>query len=375
MQKEYSGCGVIQSLTDIVEQYSVKRIFLVTGKGSYSSSGAEKKLLSIIDGIEVCRFFDFEVNPKVGQAVEGAKLLKLFEPDIVIAIGGGSVIDMAKLVNTLAAHQITDYLHIIEKNKVSHAGKPLVAIPTTAGTGSEATHFAVVYIEEKKYSLTHTYILPDIVILDPEMTFNMPTYVSASSGVDALSQAIESFWSLGATEESRMYASKAITAIWHAIIPAVRDKNKVAMEEMSYAANSAGKAINISKTTAPHAISYPISMCSNIAHGHAVALTLGKFFIINSDIAKSLEKKDVQMVENLTSTMEKIFKLLECKDAEECCKKWYFMMNAVGLEVSFTKLSIDNDEIIESILNNVNYERMINHPVKLCRDIMLSLFN
>ena len=149
MQQEYRGCGVIQSLTDIVEQYSVKRVFLVTGKGSYASSGAEKELLSIIGSIDVYRFFDFEVNPKIGQAVEGAKLLKLFEPDIVIAIGGGSVIDMAKLVNILAVHQITDFMHLVEKNKVLHAGKPLVAIPTTAGTGSEATNFAVVYIEEK----------------------------------------------------------------------------------------------------------------------------------------------------------------------------------------------------------------------------------
>ena len=205
------------------------------------------------------------------------------------------------------------------------------------------------------------------------MTFKMPTYVSASSGFDALSQAIESFWSLGATEESRMYAKKAITAIWHAIIPAVCEKNKAAMELMVYAANNAGKAINISKTTAPHAISYPITMYSNIVHGHAVALTLGKFFIINSNVAKYPEK-GIQMSEHLTSTMEKIFELLECKNAEECCKKWYFMMNVVGLEASFTKLSIDNDAAIEFILNNVNDERMVNHPVKLSRDIMRGLF-
>ena len=156
---------------------------------------------------------------------------------------------------------------------------PLVCIPTTAGTGSEATHFAVIYVDGKKKSIASQQLLPDVVILDPQLTDNMPAYVSACSGFDALCQA--TYWSRAATPLSQLYAALTIKVLIVELPQAVNSNSRLVRDKMQMAANWAGKAINISKTTAPHAMSYVITQEFGIPHGHAVALTLGKFFTLH----------------------------------------------------------------------------------------------
>jgi alcohol dehydrogenase class IV len=156
-------------------------------------------------------------------------------------------------------------------------GKPLIAIPTTSGTGTEATCFAVVYIDKTKYSLKHSSILPDYTIIDPTLTHAMPPLVTAATGMDALAQAIESYWGVKSTHESQAYAREAIT-LTLAYLKAACQNEVEARDAMSRAANLAGKAINLTETTACHAVSYPITSYFNVPHGHAVALTLASMF-------------------------------------------------------------------------------------------------
>ena len=373
-QKEYIGCGKLSILNQIIKGNSVKKILLVTSNYSYHQSEVKDKIQSYLHSVEIAHFFGFSVNPKINEAKKGVDLIKSFNPDIILAIGGGSVIDMAKLINTLAVNcdNNTNVQFIRSSKKNINKGRNLIAIPTTAGTGSEATHFAVVYIDGEKHSIAHQYLLPDYVIIDPTLTYRMPKIVAASSGIDALSQAIESYWAINSTTRSKTYAKKAIKIILPNIVKAVCDKDVLAMDAMALGANLSGKAINISKTTAAHAISYSISTLLNIPHGHSVALTLGNFFLINYP-ENGGQVVDNRGVSYLKKTKKDLYKLLGFKTPVKCYNFWNELITKLDLENNPYKLGLRENEI-NIIINNINLERANNNPVKVDRQVLQDIF-
>ena len=376
MQTEFIGKNSLNNIKKIISDLDAKKILLVTGKGSYKKSGSEKKLFKCLGDTVIERFFDFEANPNIKDVQVGISIISSFKPDLVIAIGGGSVIDIAKLINIFAAHVIKEkeiYEFVNKSESVNKPGLPLVAIPTTSGTGSEATHFAVVYIGNKKYSFAHKYVLPDFSIIDPSLSYSNPAYIKACSGFDALSQAIESFWAVGSTEESRGYSREAIRIILSSIEMAVVESDEKSMDRMSLAANLAGKGINISKTTAAHAVSYPITKFLDIPHGHAVALTLGSFFVINSNYSES-QLNDVRGIDYFDNISKELLNLFDCSGSKQASEKWIQIMTNVGLETNlksiFRKKNIDYDLIKKEI----NLERLNNNPVKVNSSQIEDLF-
>ena len=257
MQREYFN---INNLQEIIKKYQPNSIFLVTGRSSYELSGAKRELELILKKYKIIIFNDFTINPKIEDIKKGIKLFKRNDCDLVIAIGGGSVIDIAKSINILAVHKGCPGDYITKKYNLINKGKPFIAIPTTSGTGSEATHFAVIYINKIKYSLAHKeWLLPDYVILDFSFTEGLSKNITATTGMDALCQAIEAYWSINSTEKSKEYSRDAIRMILSNIENVVNNPTSESRKLMMKAANLAGKAINIAKTTACHAISYPIT--------------------------------------------------------------------------------------------------------------------
>ena len=376
MQTEFIGKNSLKNIKKIISNLDAKKILLVTGKGSYKKSGSEEKLIQYLGDAVVKRFFDFEPNPNIKDVLVGINIISSFKPDLVIAVGGGSVIDIAKLINIFAVHVAKEkeiYEFVNESSSVKQAGLPLIAIPTTSGTGSEATHFAVVYIGNKKYSFAHKYVLPDFSIIDPSLSYSNPAYIKACSGFDALSQAIESFWAVGSTEESRGYSREAIRIILSSIEMAVVESDEKSMDRMSLAANLAGKGINISKTTAAHAVSYPITKFLDIPHGHAVALTLGSFFVINSNYSES-QLNDVRGIDYFDNISKELLNLFDCSGSKQASEKWIQIMTNVGLETNlksiFRKKNIDYDLIKKEI----NLERLNNNPVKVNSSQIEDLF-
>lgn len=254
-QTEYIGEGTINKITDIVRDLGVHKVFLVTGSKSFAASGAEAVLMPMLSAINVTHFNELGALPTQEDVEKGIELYKAADPDLVVAVGGGHIMDIAKAVNFLT-------------NK-----KPLVAIPTTAGSGAEATPFAVVYKDGVKTSLEDAGVLPTYAIVDLTLGQSVSRQVSCSSGLDALCQAIESLWARGGTDESRGYATEALDLVWPNLLKAV-EGDPEARAKLMLGAHLAGKAIAISKTTACHALSYGLTSRFGVAHGLAVAYTM-----------------------------------------------------------------------------------------------------
>lgn len=278
---------------------------------------------------------------KRGANVEEQEILTVLsefnkEPaSALLAIGGGSVIDLAKA--------------IIYKRVHSSLPIPFfIVAPSTAGSGSEATHFAVIYQGNKKLSLVHQRLLPQVVVLDPALTYSLPVYQTAVSGMDVLAQAIESYWNKHATTESKAYASDAIHLWLESFLSVVHSPSHKDREKMLLAAHGAGKAINITRTTGPHALSYFLTANHHVPHGQAVALFLPLFFIYNSP---GNELCSLLGVNGPSAAKEMIRQVM--RDA--------------GLKTTLAELGINKTAIMDALLDEVNEERFANNPMAFDR--------
>jgi len=186
IQNSCFGEDKIFMLKDILSHHNPKKILLVTGKNSLETSGAAGKIAQYRNNYDFSRWHDFSVNPKLDEIKKGIEFFRHRAFDFILAIGGGSVLDTAKLIRILSCPDVDPNEIIIQPNLISYVGVPLVALPTTAGTGSEVTHFAVVYIQRKKHSVAHDYILPDYAIIDPTLSTSMSPELSATTGLDVL---------------------------------------------------------------------------------------------------------------------------------------------------------------------------------------------
>lgn len=360
---EFIGNGAIKNLQKILLENNYKNIFLITGNSPLELENIDKILRLIKDSSQFFHYNDIAPTPNV-EGVE--KALNLFNKgyfDLIIAMGGGSVLDIGKCVSVFSANKgkIQDFL--LKNRDIEKKGIPLVLIPTTAGTGSEATHFAVIFIKKTKYSLTSDkYIPANYVIIDPELTYSLPKNVTAYTGMDALSQAIESYWNIYSTRDSKRYARKAIKLIMNNLLKAVHNPDKESRYNMAIAANYAGKAINITKTTACHAISYPITSYFNVPHGQAVALTLPSMIVFNSEVNNN-DVLDIRGCDYVKETMKELITLLGTSTFIEAKEKITKIIKNIGLETTLSKLGIKTQEEIEILIKHgFNPERVKNNP-------------
>lgn len=232
-------------------------IVLVTDGAAYGLCGAEKffdEFFAMHPAVTITHLIVPNANPKV-ETVQA--LLNEIHGivDAFISVGGGTTIDTAKLLN-LGVVSGMSVKELLTQKTAPDKLLPCMAFPTTAGTGAEATRFAVCYDGETKYSIDFEVIRPSDVALVPEFTATLPAYQKALTNFDAYAQAVESLWAKGATDESREYANRALALM--------KEDN---WPEASY---WAGRAIDISRTTAAHAFSYYMTAHYGIPHGEAV---------------------------------------------------------------------------------------------------------
>lgn len=364
--QEYIGHNAIKNLEGILKKNSFRNIFLITGRNSFKNSKIKEVIYNSLKGFKFLRFNDFTPNPKLSDIKKGLNLFKDEPFDAIVAVGGGSVIDMAKSISIFSTNEGNPEDFILKKKKIKNHGIPLIRIPTTSGSGSEATHFAVVYIEKNKYSLTHPELMqPEYVILDPQLTYELPKSITAYSGMDALTQAIESFWNIHSTQKSKQFSRKAIDLVIENLSKAVKSPDKVSRLNMALAANFAGKAINLTKTTACHAISYPMTSYFNIPHGQAVSLTLPPMLEFNYSVSEEncLDTRGVKFVKK---SMMELFSIIGASDSLESREIITQLMKNVELETKLSDLGIKNEQDIDLIIKHgFNLERVKNNPRKI----------
>jgi alcohol dehydrogenase len=314
----------------------------------------------MLKGFDVSRFHGFEINPKVRDIKEGIKLSK--GCDMVVSIGGGTVIDVGKSVAILSQQEDEAEAYVTGSKKITKPGLAFIAIPTTFGTGSESTHFSVVYIDKTKYSLASEFMMPKAAIVDPVFAKRSLQWLKANTAFDALNQAIESAWSVNSTKESLGYSINALNVIIPMIVDYATTDDPEAALAMANGSNYAGRAINIAKTTGAHSVSYPITSYFNVPHGQAVAITLQEFIGYNAAVTEET-KQGNQSVDEIRKNLISIYRAFNVENGTECAKVYRQMMADVGLKLRLSELGIKNKEDLGLILKNgYNPERMKNNP-------------
>ncbi|MGZ0174146.1 MAG: phosphonoacetaldehyde reductase [Planctomycetales bacterium] len=364
----------IKEVAGIFTRESFHKVLFVVDEDAYGACGADTTLEPILEDRLVSRFVGFELNPKLADVERGIALCRDLNPDVVIALGGGSAIDLGKLISSLSVQAASARDIITGREAIIGKGPPLIAIPTTAGTGSEATHFAVAYVEGEKFSVAHETLLPDYSIVDPELTCSLPAHITAATGLDAFCQAIESIWAVGGTEESFDFATEAVEIAVANIVQAVNEPGPASRMAMCRASHLAGKAINISKTTAPHALSYLMTSNFGIPHGIAVALTLGPMLAYNARVSNS-DCVDRRGVEHVRQRIATIVKLLGATNAGEARKRFTEIVSKIGCPSSLAEAGITTTDQLQTIVASVNTQRLSNNPRKTTSDSLLELLS
>jgi alcohol dehydrogenase class IV len=359
--KVYLYEGALAELQGILAQLAASRVLFVVDQPAYRASGAAKLLEPALAGTTVTRFSDFGPNPKLGEIERGIAIQREAAADVVIALGGGTAIDLAKSIARLTAQAALPRDVITGGSALHPNGPPLIAIPTTSGTGSEATHFAVVYVDHVKYSLAHESLLPEIAIIDPCLTYSLPVEVTRASGLDALCQSVESLWSVGATTESLHHASQSLALVLTHLTNAVQNPTPECRRGLSEAAHLAGKAINISKTTAPHALSYAFTAHYGVPHGIAAALTLSPFLRYNAQVSAA-DCTDPRGADHVLQRIDQITRLFEGSDIESVCQRLDEIIEQVGGLTRLAQIGAQSDEAIEQLTPHINLERLANNP-------------
>ena len=356
---EFIGKKSLENIRFIIKEEKVRKIIIFAGEKSYALSGAEENLKTILSNVNHKTIFKTKNYPNMLDLNNFVENIKNFKPNLIIAIGGGAVLDLAKMSNCLFNN-----LDIEESIKNSNYELKkfcsLIAVPTTAGSGAEATSNAVIYINKIKFSIEGTAIKPDYILIDPSLILSTPTNIAAAAGMDAIAQAIESLISKKSTIESVEYSIKSLEHLLASYENHIKNKNFESSYKMSIGALNAGKAINISKTTAPHAVSYPFTSHHGVSHGHAVVLTLPDFLSFNF---KNLKYSKTSF--DLKKRFDIIFKAFNVQNIINLENKIKLLAQNTGLELNFNKLKITQKSQIDTILGQINKQRLMNNPIEL----------
>lgn len=369
MQKIVNGIG---RLPEILKEIGCKRLFLVVDS-SYPFLNI-KDAIEALPVMEMVTFSNFTPNPFYEQVCEGVEMLKASLCEAILAVGGGSAIDVAKCIklavlakegNAAIIPPLVSQRLPIDRNKI-----PFVAIPTTAGTGSESTHNAVMYYEGSKQTVTNDGILPDYAILEPTVLKTLPLYQKKCTMMDALCQGIESWWSVNSTDESKEYSKAAVELIMANWRQYIFDNDDDAAKVIMLAANYGGRAINIAQTTAAHAMSYKITSLYNLPHGHAVALCLPEIW--DYMIGRTNNCIDIRGERYVRDVFESISRSVGASSTEDAIRIIRNMMAEMGLgSPSFVN---DTEAELELLCKSVNPIRLKNNPIQIDHDGIYTLY-
>jgi len=341
----------ITNLKKFLSSKSYKRILIISGNKSYKKIKADQRIIQFLKNKNLTFFFKKQSYPEKKELLKIISIIKKTDPSLIIAIGGGCVMDYAKSANALACLKKFKL-----SNTLSRCYTKLLCIPTTAGSGAEVTPSSVLYINKIKTNLSGKGIKPNYYCLEPSFIKYNSQYNIASSGFDALSQCIESILSKKSNAQSIKYAKKSIELILGNLTKFYKKKDFNSAYKLSIAANLSGKAISISNTGAPHALSYIFSSHFNLSHGHSVSLNTLK--IIKFNYLKSSTNKLVR------KRIKIIFKCFKCQNFAQFEKKFNSILKTIKLEQNYNKLRINTDKL-KRLDKYISVKRLKNNLIKI----------
>ena len=349
MQTIYNG---IENLSKVLE--NCRKVLLVC-----DSSFPFLSIRKDIEGVSIpyVVFDQFTPNPLYEDVVKGVDLFNAEHCDTILAVGGGSSMDVAKCIK-LYCKMPKGKLYLEQEYR--DTGVKLIAIPTTAGTGSESTRYAVIYYDGKKQSVKHDSIIPNVAILEPKVLKTLPLYQKKCTMLDALCQGIESWWSVNSTEESKKLSKQAVETIMRWWREYIFENTDESAKQIMQAANLAGQAICITQTTAAHAFSYKITSLYKLPHGHAVAVCLPEIW--DYMLVHPEKCIDPRGPEYLASVFSAIAQSMGCHSPAEAIIGFRQMLDAMEMK---NPTSENRKVDLNTLSESVNPIRLKNNPVKL----------
>lgn len=351
--KIFFGLRKLEELKSILDDFGYKKGVLICDP-VFVKNGFADKTIAFSGGKLIAVYSDIKPNPTVENADACTDILRQHKADFAVALGGGSSIDCAKAACAIAkADDSIRAYHTGGKPLVKTNAIPLLAIPTTAGTGSEVTSVTVLTDDQKKIKapLGNPTLYPSAAIIDPFLTLSVPNSVTASTGLDVLSHALEGFWSLYHQPICDAAALSAARTVFK-YLPAVFDnpEDLAAREAMCEASLLAGIAFSHPKTSGPHACSFPLTNIYNLPHGEACAFTLDYFTLINAD-AENGRLHHFAM---------------DCgfEDAVEMAGRITTLKFKLGMRTSLASIGV-MQSMVSDLAEKSMHPNMLNNPVKM----------
>lgn len=354
------GNGKIKDLYTILKDMKLKNGLLVADP-IFAQNGLASKVIEYSKGLLAESFSDITPNPEVTSVDKCAELIREKKLEFVLALGGGSSLDCAKAAASVAKTNDSIVLYHSEGKKLGKESLPLIAVPTTAGTGSEVTPVAVLSDPAKgiKAPLVSNNFYPKLAVIDPELTLTVPKKVTASTGVDVLSHALEGFWSINHQPICDAMALHAAELVFKYLPRAYKDGSDLeAREKMAEASLIAGLAFGLPKTTGSHACSFPLTSVYHIPHGEACAFTLDAFVKINGSKSERINTFAVK---------------LGFKDYNEMAEKILQMKKEMGLRTTLEEAGIKLEDV-DKLAELSQHPNMLNNPVKMSKDDIKNLY-
>ena len=352
-------CGAVKNIDKVIKDNNFKKGILISSERFIKSEEGFEFIKILNEKIERVHF-GISANPTIEDVENTTNAIKDSNIDFVIALGGGSILDCAKISSAMAAMD-TNIRYFLENKLDINKNIPVIAIPTTAGTGSEVTSVSVIsdtYTEEK-FPIKSEYLLPKIAIIDPKLTLTVPKNVTASSGIDVLSHALESYYSKNNNPISDILAIESVKLVMNNLKNTVDNLNNIEYREnMCQASLLAGMAFSVTGTAACHGISYPLTSKYNIPHGEACGLTQDKVLLLNSTVE--------------FDRIDKLSKEVGFANVEEFSNAIYTLKQDIGLANNLRDYNIKSEEL-ESIANLCTSSNILANPYKLNKEEILKL--
>ncbi|TYS17061.1 iron-containing alcohol dehydrogenase [Rossellomorea vietnamensis] len=353
----YTGWGSLEQLVPEVQKYAPEKILVVTDP-LLADIGLAKRVTDPLEenGFNVTLYTEVVPEPPLETGEKLVSFTREGKFELVIGVGGGSAMDLAKLAAVMAAHEGTaaDYLNLSGTKQVEHKGLPKILIPTTSGTGSEVTNISVLSLESTKDVVTHDYLLADVAIVDPELTVSVPPKVTAATGIDALTHAVEAYVSVNASPTSDGLALQAIRLIARSIRTAVKDgENKQARIDMSHGSYIAGLAFFNAGVAGVHALAYPLGGQFHISHGESNAVLLP---YVMGYIRKSCTTR---MADILNALGGNSLYLSDDEASYKCVEELVRLVKDVGIPQALSEFDIPESALESLTQDGVKQKRLL----------------